>query len=272
MAVVDAQILDSEFDLHRPNHTSRRGVPSWLWMAMVVILACAATGVGVYCATGNCSGSDTDENGSTQQSDATNTPVTSPVPAPMEDLTVACSFLSIPDLAQCQATTVFTGTIVGSTIPTEIGWLTQLTSVNLQADRLNGAIPTEIGRLTKIAFLNLNVNLLTSTIPMALGNLSGLTSLFLSSNQLIGTIPPELGNMVKLKYMDLSINELTGTVPSILGNLTQLSTLRLYGNSQLGGFIPSSLCSISAVVIDCDDGSIECSCCTDAMSGVECAQ
>ena len=55
-AVVDAEILDSQLDdLNRPNSSVKRGI-SGLTVVIIVILACAATGVGVLCVTGNCSG------------------------------------------------------------------------------------------------------------------------------------------------------------------------------------------------------------------------
>ena len=62
---------------------------------------------------------------------------------------------------------------MSGTIPTEIGWLTQLTALGLMSNQLTGTIPctipTEMGLLTQLTYLNShNDTPFTGTIPLAL--------------------------------------------------------------------------------------------------------
>ena len=110
----------------------------------------------------------------------------------------------------------FTGKSVGTTIPLEIGVLTQLIFLNLYGNRLIGTIPSSLGNLTKLTELDLLMNSLTGTIPSLLGNLTQLSSLGLSFNQLNGTVPSIVGNLIKLTSLFLGDNQLTGSIPSTL--------------------------------------------------------
>ena len=222
-------------------------------------------------------------------------------PNTYEQLLVACNFLSLPDVSVCQARKLFNGAIVGNTIPTEIGLLTQLTFLGLSENPLAGTIPSTLGLLTLLTSLDLSLNQLTGTIPSTLGNLSQLNSVDLYNNQFSGTIPSALGNLIQLTYLDLDINQLSGpipstlgnltkleylyldtnqlsgTIPSTLGNLTQLTRLFLHNNTQLNGTIPATLCSIPnisigahfsipGIVIGVDCANIECACCGDGSN------
>jgi Leucine-rich repeat (LRR) protein len=158
---------------------------------------------------------------------------------------VACNFLNITNLSDCQNTTKFdmindNVTTVGSTIPNEIGLLTQLTHLDMYGEGLMGTIPSSIGNLVQLTWLNVFSNSLTGTIPSSLGNLVALTIFSFDYNHFIGTIPSSLGNLVRLTFLGLSENSFTRTIPSSFGNLIQLSTLYLDHNG-LTGTIPSSL-------------------------------
>ena len=96
-------------------------------------------------------------------------------------------------MTTCQATTRFSGSTVGNTIPTEIGWLTQLTDLNLGREELTGTIPSTLASLTQLTRLTLSSNQLTGTIPSTLTSLTQLNWLDLYNNtQLLGTIPSTL--------------------------------------------------------------------------------
>ena len=116
----------------------------------------------------------------------------------------------------------------------------RVTSIDLNANNLNGTIPNEIGDLTSLGDLNFDVNLLSGAIPLEIGSLTNLTRLSISSNQLTGTIPSEIGNLTNLTEFVLSGNQLTGVLPIEIGNLSSLTRLYLYGN-QLSGDLPSEL-------------------------------
>jgi|LWDU01.1.fsa_nt_gi hypothetical protein len=129
-------------------------------------------------------------------------------------------------------------------IPPEIGYLTNLTELDLGGNQLTGSIPSEIGNLTNLTYLSLFGNELTGSIPPEIGNLTNLTDLSLSRNQFTGTIPPEIWNLTNLERLHLSENQLTGSIPPEIGNLTNLIVLSLRSN-QLTGVIPESICELT---------------------------
>ena len=83
-----------------------------------------------------------------------------------EQLTVACQFLSLTNLAECSTiTAIETSIMVGTTIPTEIGLLTQFTSLILNNNtHLMGTIPSTLGNLVQLTTLGLFDNQLTGPI------------------------------------------------------------------------------------------------------------
>jgi Leucine-rich repeat (LRR) protein len=125
-------------------------------------------------------------------------------------------------------------------IPSEIGNLTNLTSLYLGSNQLTGSIPSEIGNMTNLTYLSLYNNELTGSIPPEIGNLTNLTYLNLSGNLHTGSIPPEIGNLTNLTYLYLYSNDLTGSIPSEIGNLTNLTDLSL-GYNELTGEIPPEI-------------------------------
>ncbi|KAI2505231.1 hypothetical protein MHU86_9227 [Fragilaria crotonensis] len=116
---------------------------------------------------------------------------TPPTPAPtsLTPLGIACNFLSIPNVTRCRSTVKFDAyndddTTTGSTIPTEIGLLTQLTYLGFYSNQLTSTIPSEIGLLTQLTWLGFYFNSLTSSIPTEIGLLTQLTLLAFYNNQL----------------------------------------------------------------------------------------
>jgi len=124
-------------------------------------------------------------------------------------------------------------------VPSEIGLLQSLNSLDLSSNLLIGSIPSEIGSLddmdvgcinysyrdgcgsetcAQIQAIDLHNNSLAGTIPSELGKLTGLTSLDLSDNQLTGTLASELG-IIQGTGMDcgdtinLSANNFSGPLP-----------------------------------------------------------
>ena len=125
-------------------------------------------------------------------------------------------------------------------IPTQLGNLTALETLDLGGSELTGAVPTQLGALTKLTRLDLGDNKLTGVIPTQLGALTALTSLDLSDNSLTGAVPAGLGSLTALTQLDLGDNKLTGAIPTQLGSLTALTSLDLSDNSLSGG-LPAGL-------------------------------
>lgn len=106
-------------------------------------------------------------------------------------------------------------------LPNEISLLTNLRALKFYKSIVGGTIPIEIGILQKLEQLDLgteqeshpqNCNggpeciLLTGTIPTAMGLLTNLEVLALSGNALTGTVPTELGNLKSLKTVNIHRN------------------------------------------------------------------
>ncbi|MCX6583459.1 MAG: carboxypeptidase regulatory-like domain-containing protein [Candidatus Aminicenantes bacterium] len=147
------------------------------------------------------------------------------------------------NLSNLQTLEIYENQLSGS-IPAEIGNLSNLHWLGLHNNQLNGSIPPGLGNLSNLTNLNLDNNQLSGGIPSQLGNLSNLQELWLPGNQLSGSIPPQLGNLNNLKYIGLSMNQMCGNIPPELGNLSNLMGLNLNDN-QLSGGIPSELGNLS---------------------------
>ena len=80
---------------------------------------------------------------------------------------IACNFIGQPSSSDCRTTLhVDYYSIQGSTIPSEIGLLGQLTHLNAYMNGLTGSIPSSISQLTRLTYLNFMSNeFLTGTIP-----------------------------------------------------------------------------------------------------------
>jgi Leucine-rich repeat (LRR) protein len=116
-----------------------------------------------------------------------------------------------------------------------------LVRLDLAFNTLNGTIPAELGNLTALELLFLQANGLEGSIPKELGNLTNLKELLLYDNQLTDSILKKLGN---LEYLNLGDNKLRGSIPPELGNLTSLPYLYLYDN-RLSGPLPKSLVNLT---------------------------
>ncbi|KAI2509688.1 hypothetical protein MHU86_4670 [Fragilaria crotonensis] len=99
-------------------------------------------------------------------------------------------------------------------LPTQIGRLTALESINFFNAGLTGTLPTELARLTKLTYLAFWSNILSGTIPTVLGLLTDLIVLDLSDNlMLTGFVPSEVGSLTKLSVVDFAITSLSQQIP-----------------------------------------------------------
>ncbi len=110
------------------------------------------------------------------------------------------------------------------------------TSLDLQSIGLSGPIPTEIGQLINLVSINLSHNLLDSSIPVSICNLSSLTSLNLLQNNL-ESIPSCISELTELTELILAYNNLGGNLPENIFDLQNLTILNLGTNYGLSGEI-----------------------------------
>ena len=70
---------------------------------------------------------------------------------------------------------------------------------------LASTLPTELGLLTNLKKFNAdNAGTISGSIPSEFGNFVSLVTFDLYNNHLTGTIPSELSSMVECKYIDLA--------------------------------------------------------------------
>jgi Leucine-rich repeat (LRR) protein len=129
-------------------------------------------------------------------------------------------------------------------IPTSIGSCKYLKFLYLNNNELNDAtIPTEIGTLQTLESINLDNTGLSGKIPSSIGYVSGLVYLSMQSNELSGQIPQEINSLIKLETLLLSSNKFGGVLP-IMSSFTSLKNLVLGGN-QIKGKIMDGLIKLT---------------------------
>ena len=129
------------------------------------------------------------------------------------------------------------------TLPSTIGLLTALQTLNLRRNILMGTLPVEIAAMPSLEWLDLEGNQLKGRFPSSpakgFPSATKLVHLDLSHNQLYGTIPADFGKRnTALEYLDLQRNKLSGFLPYGLEDLSNLHTLSLSRN-QLSGTLPN---------------------------------
>lgn len=149
-------------------------------------------------------------------------------------------------------------------LPSEIGLLTDLVSLDVSSNSLSGAIPSSLSSCLALHTLNLGGNQFVGTVPdlsplknlvyfsVASSQLSGNFPKFLLQlpeaqhidllrNSFTGRIPKQIGGLTGLTYLGLDKCAFSGTIPSNLGLLTRLAKLAVNGNKLSAGTLPSSL-------------------------------
>eukprot|EP00980_Cylindrotheca_fusiformis_P012201 scaffold2962_cov126-Cylindrotheca_fusiformis.AAC.17 len=144
------------------------------------------------------------------------------------------------------------GNNIEGRIPTYIGLLSNLTSLDLPANLFIGSMPNELSKLTNLKDrLDFSNNRLTGTVTSSLGQLKDLKYLSLKSNRLVGALPTEIALMTSLTSIHLSLNQLSGEIPTAIDSLSHLRELRLDDNR----LSENAACSANCV------SDMSCSCC-----------
>ncbi|KAF2290291.1 hypothetical protein GH714_008554 [Hevea brasiliensis] len=136
--------------------------------------------------------------------------------------------------------------LLSGPIPPAFGNLTKLKTLYLDSNKLDGLIPLEIGNLKSLYFLCFEYNNLVGPIP-SLNNLTQVRSLSFSHNHINGTIPPGIGSLKFLCHLNIQHNKISGPIPSTFGNLTQLKFLAL-GKNQISACIPSEIGNLKFLI------------------------
>ncbi|KAH0710187.1 hypothetical protein KY284_011614 [Solanum tuberosum] len=128
-----------------------------------------------------------------------------------------------------------------SSIPHNIGQLTNLRHLNLSDASFDGKIPTEISFLSNLVSLDLSfwngLELDERTFETMLQNFTNLEVLSLSGVNISSPIPVNISS--SLRYLDLGYTNLRGVLTeSFFLQLNSLETLKLSDNGLLKGFFP----------------------------------
>ena len=106
--------------------------------------------------------------------------------------------------------------------------------------RLKGVLPSELGNLVHLKSLDMRSNRMEGSIPESFSSLTELTHIDLSLNRLTGTIPDFWSPFTQLQYVNLQHNEFSGTIPLSLCYSNSLLDLNLSHN-KLDGDLPLEL-------------------------------
>jgi len=119
---------------------------------------------------------------------------------------------------------------ISGTLPTELGQLNNLNSLQLQHNQISGSMPSQLGDINAAGKLDVWY---THNVPIT----SRLDHILLQHNRLTGSVPSELGVHTRLKDLDVSHNNLTGVLPTQLTNMSSLHTLYVHSNA-ISGWLP----------------------------------
>ncbi|XP_061999324.1 receptor-like protein 34 [Rosa rugosa] len=141
------------------------------------------------------------------------------------------------------------------TIPKFLRNQSNLGSLDLSDNQINGKIPNWIWSLSDLRYLNLSCNSLDSLEVPSI-NLSNLMYLDLHSNQFHGKIPI-FPSLYSVYYLDFSRNYFSSPIPSTTGDMLVKTGLLSLSSNNLNGIIPESLCnSTSLKVLDLSNNSL----------------
>ncbi|KAJ1258201.1 hypothetical protein BS78_10G056900 [Paspalum vaginatum] len=123
--------------------------------------------------------------------------------------------------------------------PSGVG-VCRITHLNVTGYKNITKIPLELFNLTELVSLDLSNNNLNGSIPPGVSNLSKLEIWHFNNNNLSGSFPHELSLLRNLKSLWMFDNYIEGLVPEFIQNLTKLTDLRIYG-TKIQGPIPRNL-------------------------------
>jgi Leucine-rich repeat (LRR) protein len=102
-----------------------------------------------------------------------------------------------------------------TTIPSEIGMLSNLRSINLDKTGIFGDIPTTIGHLQRLQYMSMESNFLSGTLPTEMNQMVSLQTMQLSSNR-IGGVIPTLTSLYNLRHIVLFSNQFKGSLINLV--------------------------------------------------------
>ncbi|RWR80221.1 putative LRR receptor-like serine/threonine-protein kinase [Cinnamomum micranthum f. kanehirae] len=133
---------------------------------------------------------------------------------------------------------------------------TNLHMLYLGKNQISGSIPSGIGNLFNLISLNMSENFMTGTIPEGIGKMNKLQVLALAINNFSKEFPSFIGNNTQLFVLELAGNNFKGSIPSTLENCRLLSILALSHNN-LNGYLSKQIFNITTLrILDLEANSL----------------
>lgn len=147
-----------------------------------------------------------------------------------------CNWIGVTCGSRHQRVTVLNISDMGfsGTIPSQLGELSFLVSLDLSNNSFHGELPPEFSRLRKLRAINLSFNNFTGNIPRFLGDFQDLQIFNIENNSFSGFIPSSISNMTNLGFLNLRYNNLEGNIPAGIAVLRSLKWLS-FGFNKLNG-------------------------------------
>lgn len=111
---------------------------------------------------------------------------------------------------------------------------------------LTNSLPTEMGNLVNLQTLQMNNNKFNSTLPTEIGNLGALATFSVAGpsstasvpfGRISGAVPTEVGTMISLKNFWVQTQALNSTLPTEFA-LTPIKSIQLHANKLVGPLDP----------------------------------
>jgi Leucine-rich repeat (LRR) protein len=124
---------------------------------------------------------------------------------------------TLPDCLGAKQPKMQTFTLEGNqfngSLPSGLCHASELVFLVLYQNDMMGTLPSCLGNLSNLESLDLNTNHFHGTLPGECCHVSELVYLVLYQNDLTGTLPSCLGSFSNLEYLDLNTNHFHGTLP-----------------------------------------------------------
>eukprot|EP00547_Thalassionema_nitzschioides_P018130 CAMPEP_0194236700 /NCGR_PEP_ID=MMETSP0158-20130606/3892_1 /TAXON_ID=33649 /ORGANISM="Thalassionema nitzschioides, Strain L26-B" /LENGTH=376 /DNA_ID=CAMNT_0038970527 /DNA_START=560 /DNA_END=1690 /DNA_ORIENTATION=- len=106
--------------------------------------------------------------------------------------------------------------VLTGTIPSNVGYLTNLKIIDLDDNKLEGELPEEFFSITSLEIVDLNTNKFTGTLSSNIKNLVNIRFLQLDQNNMSGDLPThEILELENLFALTLENNDFTGSLEDI---------------------------------------------------------
>jgi Leucine-rich repeat (LRR) protein len=163
---------------------------------------------------------------------------------------VKCGPASCSNLSCRVVSLVLKRNNLAGTLPSSMGRLTALQTLDLSSNHLQGSLPASLGDMASLVLLDLDSNRLEGSLPLSLGKLPQLQTLDLSANRINGDLNAlgHFGIFPVLKKIALSTNHFFGGIPTWLANMSQNLQMLNLGSNRFAGPIPDFIWQLSSLV------------------------